>query len=242
MIPPHKYQTCKVRSADATGSGKFPAGLFRQVHFAYSTCSHSFTPTGPGEQGRLSHHCTTEFTDVTQGQGVCILARKSSNRAEGFGARLDPSATQPDCMHTGLRIIQSRAHTVVLPRVIKVSEAASRQLPSAQGLCPNKGWGGRPVERAGRTPHSAPLRIWHPTPCPGKEGFGGHRKQSASFDRNQLKKIEGKIPFCEYSKCHCKLSVKQKLIFSLLQTPASFQFPTAKSLFLLSAVKVGKVK
>lgn len=95
--------------------------------------------------------------------------------------------------------------------------------------------GGRPAEHPGLAPCSAPVRTQHPTSSLGKQGFSGHHKQPACFNRNQLKKIEAKIPFCEYSKCHCKLSVKQKLIFSPLQTPALFQFPTAKSLFLLPA-------
>lgn len=100
--------------------------------------------------------------------------------------------------------------------------------------------GGRPAEHAGCAPRSAPYPA--PNTQPRKNRLWWPSQTTACFDRNQFKKIEGKIPFCEYSKCHRKLSMKQKLTFSPLQTPALFQFPTAKSLFLLPAVKVGKVK
>lgn len=95
------------------------------------TVSH---PPGAGEQGRLSQHCTTEFIDVIHGQGACILPRESSSGAEGSGACHDPNAAQADRVHTELGIIHFRAHPAALPRVIKVNGAASRQLPSAQGL------------------------------------------------------------------------------------------------------------
>lgn len=236
MIPPHKYQICKVRSADATGAGKFPAGLFGQVGFAYSTCIHGFTLTrswGAGQALSPLHHriyrCNpgTGWACPGQGEQQQSPGLRSPPRSEP-GARRARNYSFPST-HSGLA------------RVIKVTGAASPQLPSARGPCPNEGWGEASGTCRARSPlGSAPSPA--PNTPPGKQGFSGHHKQTACFDRNQLKKIEGKIPFCEYSKCHCKLSVKQKLIFSPLQTPASFQFPTAKSLFLLPAVKVGKVK
>lgn len=119
------------------------------------TVSHS---PGAGERGRLSHHCTTEFTDVTQGQGEPVLARESSSRAQGFGARLDPSR-----VHAGLGIIHSPAHTVASQGSLKSLELHLLSFHLHGGPALTR-VGGRPAERAGRAPRSAPLRVRHPTP------------------------------------------------------------------------------
>lgn len=85
MIPPHKYQKRKVRSADAAGAGKFPAGFFGQVGFAYRTCHHGFKPTWSWGARQSFSSCTTEFTDVAHGQGARIPPRESSSGAQGSG-------------------------------------------------------------------------------------------------------------------------------------------------------------
>lgn len=190
-MPPHKYQICKVRSADATGAGKFPAGLFGQVGFALAFLVSR--PPGAGEQGRLSHHCTTEFIDATYGQGACILHRESSSGAKGSGACRDPSAAQPDHAHTGLGIIHSRAHPVALPRVIKVSRAASHQLPSARGLCPNEGRGEASWTRRVRSPLGSAADP-APNTQPRKTGLWWPSQTNSLLWQESIKKNRGKDP------------------------------------------------
>lgn len=148
--------------------------------------------------------------------------------------RCEENTTGPSArMDTKLGIINSRADLLAMTRVIKVNGTRI----SSASIC----IGGSALTRSLRGETNW-IHKGH-APCSVlfcKLVLNTHLRKTVLWmvtknllccDRNQMKKkkrVKGNIPFLEYSKCQCKLSMKEKLIFSPLQTPASLQFPRKK--------------